>query len=278
MKIKNVMSVDVEEWFHPEALRPFAPQTGWANQPSHVERQVDRILALYDECGVRATFFILGQVAESSPDLVKRIVREGHEIASHGYGHEMITQMDRASFRDDLVKAKTIIEDVSGCPVLGYRAPTFSVMNKTLWALDIIAETGHRYDASVYPILHDRYGIPSVFWFFYCHDNGLSELPGSTVRLVKGNFPVGGGGYLRLLPLAFNVAALEVINRLERQPFVVYLHPWETDPNQPRLELPFPRVLRHYGFIDRMLGKLRTLCERFEFTTAEDVLAARGLL
>lgn len=274
----NVMSIDVEEWYHPEALRRAMPISTWGGQPSHVERQVDRILGVLDESGIKATFFTLGQVAVANPKLVARLAAEGHEVASHGFGHEMITDLDPESFRKDLTEAKKALEDAAGAPVLGYRAPTFSVVPRTLWALDVIAETGHKYDSSIYPIHHDRYGIPDAPRFPYRHDNGLAELPGSTVRLPGLNFPVGGGGYLRLLPLAFNAAALAFLNRVEREPFVVYLHPWETDPDQPRVKLPFPRVYRHYANVGQMLGRLRTLCKHFPFTTAADVLRSRGLL
>lgn len=278
MKQKNVMSIDVEEWYHPEALRKAVPSERWSEQPSHIERQMERLLGLLDEADTRATFFILGQVASTAPGLVRRIAEAGHEVASHGYGHQMITELTPETFRADLVNARKALEDACGQEVLGYRAPTFSVLKQTLWALDVLAETGHRYDASIYPIHHDRYGIPDSPRFPYRLPNGMAELPGSTIRFIGSNFPVGGGGYLRLLPLGFNVAALTYINRIEHQPFVVYLHPWETDPAQPRVSLPFPRVLRHYLNVDVMIDRLRTLLARFSFTTARDVLTGAGLM
>ncbi len=278
MKQKNVMSIDVEEWYHPEALRSTVPASTWPELPSHIERQMEGLLALLDEAETKATFFILGQVARTAPGLVKRIAEAGHEVASHGDGHAMITDLSPDELRQDLETARKSLEDASGQPVIGYRAPTFSVMEKTFWSLDVLQETGHLYDASIYPIHHDRYGIPDAPRFPYAHPNGLAELPGSTIRLVMGNFPVGGGGYLRLLPLGFNMAALRYINEVEAQPFVVYLHPWETDPHQPRVELPFPRVLRHYHNVDVMIDKLRALLARFSFSTARDVLTDRGLL
>jgi polysaccharide deacetylase family protein (PEP-CTERM system associated) len=282
MKLKNVMSIDVEEWYHPEAMRTAVPPDRWIEQPSHIERQMETLLALLEEADTRATFFVLGQVARTAPALVRRIAEAGHEVASHGDGHLMITELEPEAFRRDLIDARTALEDASGQEVLGYRAPTFSVVKRTLWALDVMAETGLRYDASIYPIHHDRYGIPDAPRFPYRLPNGMAELPGSTVRVwglgSGGNFPVGGGGYLRLLPLGFNIAALSYINRIERQPFVVYLHPWETDPAQPRMKLPFPRVFRHYHNVDVMIDRLRTLLARFSFGTARDVLNERGLL
>lgn len=278
MPIRNVLSIDVEEWFQPEALRSRLPVDRWTSQPTHVVRQVETLLQLLDEHDTRATFFILGWVARREPDLVRRIAEAGHEIASHGDGHEMITDLTPRAFREDLVSAKKLLEDASGQEVLGYRAPTFSVIDRTLWALDVIKETGHSYDASVYPIHHDRYGIPDAPRFPYRHTNGLAELPGSTIKLGKANFPVGGGGYLRLLPLRFNLTALSYVNGVEHKPFVVYLHPWETDPDQPRISLPFPRIYRHYGNIESMMERLRSLLGRFEFTTAKSVLRDEGLL
>lgn len=278
MKIENVMSIDVEEWYHPEALQSFLPPASSGGRPSHVKRQLEPLLDLLDEARATSTFFILGKVARSAPSLVRQIADRGHEVASHGDGHEMITELSPEAFRRDLLAAKAALEDAAGQPVIGYRAPTFSVVERTRWALDVLAETGHRYDASVYPIHHDRYGIPTAPRFSHRLPNGLAELPGSTVRIMGNNFPVGGGGYLRLLPLRFNLAALRWINEVERQPFVVYLHPWETDPHQPRVDLPFPRVYRHYGKISEMLDRLRTLLVHFRFTTAREALTRAGHL
>jgi len=274
----NIMSIDVEEWYHPEALRPWMPASRWEDQQSHVERQLDSILDLLEQYHVQATFFILGQVARAHPGLVRRIAEGGHEIASHGDGHRMITELNERDFERDLLDAREALLAAGAEEVLGYRAPTFSVMDETLWALDVIAKTGHAYDASIYPVHHDRYGMPNAPRFAHRLDNGLVELPGSTVRAFGNNIPVGGGGYLRLLPLTVNLAALEYLNRVEKEPFVVYFHPWEIDPAQPRIDLPSTRRARHYGFVDKMLGKLETLCRRFRFTSARQHLAHRGLL
>ena len=278
MKQKNVMSIDVEEWYHPEALRAAVPPSSWPDQPSHIERQMDEILAVLDEAETKATFFILGQVARTAPSLVRKIADSGHEIASHGDGHAMITDLTPEELKEDLEDARKSLEDASGQEILGYRAPTFSVLKQTMWALDILQETGHQYDASIYPIHHDRYGIPDAPRFAYRLPNGMAELPGSTLRIHGTNFPVGGGGYLRLLPLHFNLFALKRINEVEGEPFVVYLHPWETDPAQPRVDLPFPRRLRHYLHVDTMMDRLRTLLAKFEFTTARDALELKRLL
>jgi polysaccharide deacetylase family protein (PEP-CTERM system associated) len=278
MRIANVLTIDVEEWYHPEALRGVMPIESWPDQPSHVERQVGKILDVLDERNVRATFFVLGQVARRAPDLVRRIADAGHEVASHGDGHLMITDLSPGAFRADLVTAREALEDASGQRVLGYRAPTFSVIERTRWALDVIRETGHVYDASIYPIHHDRYGIPDSPRFPYRHTNGLAELPGSTLRLAGTNLPIGGGGYLRLLPFGVNLVAMTYVNTVEKEPFMVYLHPWETDPEQPRVDLPLPRRIRHYRNIPIMLDRLRSLLRRFRFTTAREVLAERGLV
>jgi polysaccharide deacetylase family protein (PEP-CTERM system associated) len=277
-KVLNVMSVDVEEWYHPEALRGYVDPAAMSARSTRVEGQMAPLLDLFDEAGVRATFFVLGQVAQAHPGLLRRLVERGHEVASHGQGHQMITDQNPDEFRRDLLEARRILEDATGQPVRGYRAPTFSVVDKTRWALDIIAETGHCYDASIYPIRHDRYGIPDSPRFPYRHRSGLVELPGSTVRLWRTNLPVGGGGYLRLFPLWFNLHALRHINEQEGQPFVVYFHPWETDPTLPRVRLPVLRSWRNYNNIDIMVDRLRLLLARFSFATATEVLAQRGLL
>ena len=277
-KVINAMTIDVEEWFHPEAVRIAAPIERWPSFPSHIERQVSRLLDLLDEAETRATFFVLGQVARGVPRLIRAMCERGHEVASHGDGHQMITDLEPEAFRRDLVDAKATLEDITGRPVLGYRAPTFSVMRKTWWALDIIEATGHRYDSSIYPIHHDRYGIPDSPRFPYRLANGLAELPGSTVRFFGVNVPFGGGGYLRLLPLVLNTVALTYLNEVEKRPFVVYLHPWETDPMQPRLELPMTRRYRHYGNVATMLDRLRSLLASFRFDTAVALLEEEGLI
>jgi len=277
--MRNAMSVDVEDWFHPEAVRGFVPED-WSGLELRAGAAVDGLLQLLAAARVRATFFVLGWVAERQPDLVPRIAAAGHEIASHGYAHRMITSQTPAEFAADLRRSLRVLRAQSGQPVVGYRAPSFSVVRTTLWALDIMADEGLEYDSSIFPVHHDRYGIPDAprapYRIRERAGRDLWELPPVTGRVAGRNVPAAGGGYLRLLPYAFNAWALRRINA-EGLPGVVYTHPWEYDLKQPRLTLPPLRALRHYHGIDRTASKLARLLQEFEFGTCADVLrAARG--
>ncbi len=276
----NALTIDVEEYFQVEALAQRVDRAEWDRLESRVASQTHRLLDHFARRGVHATFFTLGWVARRHPDLVRRIVSEGHELASHGDAHRMITQMSPAEFRADIRRAKATLEDLAGVPVLGYRAPTFSVVRDTLWALDVLRDEGFAYDASVYPIVHDRYGIAD----FPRHPHriaegpgqGLVEFPSSTLRIAGRNLPLGGGGYLRLLPMAYTLHGLRRIAR--EGPFMVYLHPWEIDPHQPRFGLGRLATLRGYHNLDQTEARLDALLEAFPFGSVREVLSSLDLL
>jgi polysaccharide deacetylase family protein (PEP-CTERM system associated) len=275
--IVNAMSVDVEDYFHVSAFQSVVRPEHWRTLESRVERNTERLLAIFSEANVRATFFVLGWVAEQAPGLVRAIAAEGHEIASHGYGHELLYRLRPRTFRDDLRRARGLLEDATSTPVIGYRAPSFSVTARSLWALEVLAEEGYRYDASVFPIYRDRYGIPSAprHGYHLTHaGRSILEIPASTVRLAAMNFPVSGGGYFRLLPYAWTRWAIARVNTAERKPVVFYLHPWELDPDQPRL--PGSRVsrFRHYVGLRGTEARLRRLLADFRFAPVATTFSA----
>jgi polysaccharide deacetylase family protein (PEP-CTERM system associated) len=276
----NAMSIDVEDWFHPEALRGCVAPEDWERLEPRAARNVGRLLRLLDAARVRATFFVLGWVAEREPALVPHLAGAGHEVASHGYSHRMISQQTPAEFASDLARSLAVLRAQSGQPVRGYRAPSFSVVSRTLWALDAMLEQGIEYDSSIFPVHHDRYGIPKAprapHPVRVAGGRELWELPPVTVRALGRNLPAAGGGYLRLLPYRATAFALRRL-AAEGLPAVVYTHPWEYDPEQPRLRLPALRALRHYGFVSTTEGKLERLLREFPFTTCAEVLeAVRG--
>jgi polysaccharide deacetylase family protein (PEP-CTERM system associated) len=278
--VLNAMSVDVEDYFQVSAFDAVVPRNAWERFESRVEANTDRLLRLFDECGVKATFFVLGWVADRHPALVSRIAAAGHEIASHGYGHRLIYEQSPDDFREDVRRAKAVLEDASGMKVLGYRAPSFSVTRRSLWALDVLLGEGYHYDASIFPVHHDRYGIPDAPREIHriVRDGGaLLEVPPSTVRLLGANLPVAGGGYFRLLPFWWTRWGIDRVNRVERRPVVFYLHPWEVDPDQPRLRASALSRFRHYRNLDETEPRLRALCRRFSFTTVAHVLESHGL-
>ncbi len=264
--IINAMSVDVEDYFQVSAFEGHIDRASWDRIPCRVEANTGRILDLLDRHDVRATFFTLGWIAERFPSLVRRIVASGHELASHGYDHTRVTQQSPEQFRADVVRTKSILEDVAGERVRGFRAASFSVTRSTLWALDVLAETGHEYSSSIYPVRHDLYGIPTAPRFpFRVAGNGIVEIPVTTVRRAGRNLPCGGGGYFRLLPYAYSAWGYRSVNRDERRPGVFYCHPWEFDPEQPRVPgIAAKTRVRHYlnlramsRRLDRLLGEFR---------------------
>lgn len=260
LEIANALTVDVEDYFQVSALAPYIPRNGWDRVPCRVERNVDTILSLLADARVRATFFTLGWIAERHPALVRRIVAQGHELASHGYGHLRIHEQTEAEFAQDIRHAKALLEDIGGAEVKGYRAPSFSVGKRTLWAFDRIAEAGYRYSSSVYPVRHDLYGMPDAPRFPYRPRADLLEIPVTTATLLGGNLPAGGGGYFRLLPYAVSRALIRRVNERERRACVFYFHPWEIDPDQPKQhKAPLKSRLRHYLNLDRMEGRLERL-------------------
>jgi polysaccharide deacetylase family protein (PEP-CTERM system associated) len=278
----NALTFDIEEYFHAEAFAEVVTPERWPTLASRVVFTTERVLDLLEEMETSATFFVLGWVAERHPWLVRRIRECGHELACHGYGHQMITRQSRGEFSRDVTRAKAAIEDASGDAVIGYRAPTFSVVRDTLWSLEALAEAGFRYDSSIFPIVHDRYGIPGSARFPHRHRFGagseLAEFPLSTVSVLGWRFPVAGGGYFRLLPYGMTRRVIRHLNRYERQPAMVYLHPWELDVEQPRLPVGALTQLRHSVNTSTTEAKLRRLIHDFRFAPARDVLLGAGML
>jgi len=273
--ITNALTVDVEDYFQVSALAPHFPRGDWDQQLCRVERNVDTILALFAEHDARATFFTLGWVAERYPALVRRIADAGHEVASHGYSHERASAQTPEGFLADIVLAKAVLEDVAGCAVRGYRAPSFSIGKTNPWAHDCIAAAGYQYSSSVYPVKHDHYGMPDAPRFAYRLDNGLMELPVTTMRWMGRNWPAGGGGYFRLLPYAVSRWQIARVNRRDGQPAIFYFHPWEIDPEQPRVrEASAKTRFRHYVNLERTEMRLRRLLKEFSWERADAVFPA----
>jgi polysaccharide deacetylase family protein (PEP-CTERM system associated) len=274
--VVNAMSIDVEDYFHVSVFDGIVPRADWAEMQSRVVANTERLLEIFDEFGVRSTFFVLGWVAERYPALIQEIARRGHEVASHGYAHRLIYDQTPAAFRDDVRRAKALLEDACGRPVLGYRAPSYSITPRSLWALDILIEQGYQYDSSIFPIRHDRYGIPVSDRRPYRVARQLGsivEVPGSTTRVGPMNLPVAGGGYFRLLPYWWTRWGISRVNELERRPAVFYLHPWEIDPKQPRLSAGLLGRFRHYRNLDQTEERLKQLLADFKFDTVASVAA-----
>ncbi len=273
--VVNVFSVDVEEYFHDETFRELVTQDQWEGLQQRVEPSTRLLQRMLESFDVRGTFFVLGWVAERHPQLVKDIHHGGHEVAIHGYDHRPVFVLDRDGFREDIRRAKGIVEDLIGEPVLGYRAPTFSIIDETRWALEILVEEGIRYDSSVFPIVHDRYGIPNADRFPYTEMIGnreLIEFPMSTVRLGGRNLPFAGGGYTRLLPMRFVRWGMRRVVEREGRPMVLYVHPWEVDPDHPVLGVGRMGRARHYHGLAKVEPRLRELLSSFRFGTAREVL------
>jgi polysaccharide deacetylase family protein (PEP-CTERM system associated) len=269
MVIKNGLSVDVEDYFHAEAIAAHYGRSNWEVMESRVVENTHRVLDLLGEHNVHATFFVLGWVADRFPNLVRDIQARRHEVGCHSYWHRLIYRLTPAEFREDTHRAKDAIESCTGRKVIGYRAPSFSVTKSSLWALEILSELGFEYDSSIFPIQHDFYGIPDHPRFL-CHYEGngrrkMMELPISTWRLGNINLPFGGGGYLRILPFSYTRQAFRRVNEGEQRPAIVYFHPWEIDSQQPRLEVPLRSHLRHYTNLSRMNNRITALLQNFEF-------------
>jgi polysaccharide deacetylase family protein (PEP-CTERM system associated) len=278
-RIVNALTFDVEDYFHVSALSDVAPPSQWDRYESRVCDSTDRLLAILAEADVRATFFVLGWVAERYASLVRRIVQGGHEIASHGFGHQLVYDLTPEQFRDDLRRSRCAIEAAAGQPLLGYRAPSYSITAKSLWALDVLIEEGFVYDASIFPIHHDRYGIPDAPRYPYPiqrRAGTIWEMPPSTVRCFGANLPVAGGGYFRILPYAWTRWGIDRLNRREERPAVFYLHPWEIDPGQPRMGARGLSRFRHYRNLDETEGRLRRLLADFHFDTVSTMFEQSG--
>jgi len=293
----NALTIDVEDYFHVSAFESYVKKADWQNLPSRVEENTLRILDILDRYGIKATFFVLGWVAEHSPSLIRNIHERGHEIACHGYGHCRVSTQSRQEFRDDIRKSKGLLEGLIGQPVLGYRAPSYSISHDSLWAFDELLEAGFSYDSSVFPIRHDYYGIADWPRFPFCvtktaggswspekhgtarknPENGMTsrmmEFPISTLSIAGGNLPIAGGGYFRFFPYPFTRWGLRRINRAEGRPFVFYLHPWELDPGQPRMAgAGFKSRFRHYLNLHKTEERFRRILADFSFSTIRDAL------
>lgn len=270
----NAMSIDVEDYFQVAAFDSHIERSQWDTIECRVERNIERILALLERHDTRATFFTLGWIAERYPAMIRRIVAGGHELASHGYGHQRVSDLTPESFRDDLTRARAVLEDIGGVPVHGYRAPSFSIGRDNLWAHDVLAETGHRYSSSVYPIAHDHYGMPEAPRFAWRTPAGILEIPPSSLRMLGRNLPASGGGYFRLLPYAVSRWSLQRINRVDGQACIFYFHPWEVDPEQPRVaQAGAKSKFRHYLNLDRTERRLGRLLNDFRWHRVDQVFA-----
>ena len=280
--MKNYMTIDVEDYFHVSAFENISKPASWAMRESRVERNTDLVLQLLAEHNVLATFFILGWVAEHFPGVTRKIAEQGHEVACHGYLHQRVAVQDRQIFREDIRKAKAILEQQAGQQIIGYRAPSYSITRSTDWAFDELLEAGFQYDSSIFPMKHDFYGIPD--WPRFAgyavkeksgwkaedetssRERSIWEVPITTLRLGGKNLPIAGGGYFRLLPYGLTRWGLNSINRNDKQPFVFYLHPWEFDPEQPRMTGASPKSrFRHYLNLDKTKRRFRHLLEDFDF-------------
>ncbi|MBP3981831.1 DUF3473 domain-containing protein [Acidovorax sp. JG5] len=264
--ITNALTIDVEDYFQVSAFAPYIERSEWDLRECRVERNVERILALLEEHNTQATFFTLGWIAERYPALVRRIVDGGHELASHGYGHERVSDLSEAAFFEDIHRAKALLEDIAGVRVQGYRAPSFSIGSGNLWALDTLQRAGYRYSSSIYPIRHDHYGMPDAPRFAHQVRDGLIEVPPTTLRMFHRNLPSSGGGYFRLLPYALSRWMLRQVHRQDGSPAVFYFHPWEMDVGQPRVQgIGFKTRFRHYVNIGRMEQRLGHLLQDFHW-------------
>jgi polysaccharide deacetylase family protein (PEP-CTERM system associated) len=279
--ITNILTVDVEDYFHVSAFESIIPRASWQEYPARVQENTSRVLDLLEAAGVHATFFILGWIAERYPALLREIISRGHEIASHGQNHGRVRRMSPEEFREDLRASRGAIEDACGKEVRGYRAPSFSVTRGSFWYLDVLAEEGIVFDSSIFPVRHDHYGIPDFerfpTWLKSPSGANILEIPPSTIRIFGRNLPMGGGGFLRLFPLPLFRRGIRFLNDREGQPAVLYFHPWEIDPGQPRIPgIPWKTRFRHYCNLERTEGKIRALLSEFSFGTIQAWMEGNG--
>lgn len=270
----NALSVDVEDFFHVHALERYYPRSGWAGVKSRLAASLDRTLELFDRHRAKGTFFVLGWVAERFPAHVRRIVAEGHEVASHGFSHHRVTELTPDSFREDLRQTQQVLEGITGVAVRGYRAPSYSIGESTWWALEVLEEEGYAYSSSVYPFQHDHYGVPTAprHPFRPASAGRLLEVPITTFTWAGRRFPCGGGGYFRLYPYAVSRWAIRRVNTQEGRPAVFYFHPWELDPAQPRVAAAPARTrIRHYLNLARMEARVDRLLEDFQWGRMDEV-------
>lgn len=270
--LMNALTVDVEDYFQVSAMAPHIARDSWDAQPCRVERNVQRLLAMFAQHGAHATFFTLGWVAERYPQLVRDIVAGGHELASHGYGHLRASDQSQSDFAQDVQRAKALLEDIGGQEVQGYRAPSFSIGHGNAWAFDVLLDAGYRYSSSVYPVQHDHYGMPDAPRFPYAARPGLTEIPITTARVLGRNLPAGGGGYFRLAPYRLSRWALRRVNAVDRRPAIFYMHPWEIDPGQPRIAGTCLKTrFRHYVNLSRTESRLGQLLQDFNWGRVDEV-------
>jgi len=275
----NALTIDVEDYFQVSAFAPYISRSEWDRRECRVERNVERILAMLESRNAHATFFTLGWIAERYPQLVHRIVAQGHELASHGYGHQRASDLSPDAFFEDVDRAKRLLEDISGVAVQGYRAPSFSIGRDNLWAFDTLARAGYRYSSSIYPIAHDHYGMPEAPRFAYQVREGVLEVPVTTLRWGGRNFPSSGGGYFRLLPYAMSRWMLRQVNERDGQAAIFYFHPWEIDAEQPRVAgIDAKTRFRHYLNIDRMPARLERLLADFSWGRMDQIFLNRAAL
>ena len=274
--MQNALSVYVEDWFQVGAFETVIDRKDWDSLECRVEHNTDAVMALFDEAGIKATFFTLGWVAERYPALIRRIVGAGHEIASHGYSHNRVFTFTPDQFAADIERTRKLLEDASGQKVTGYRAPSFSIDQRTPWAHEILAEQGYTYSSSVAPVKHDHYGWAEAprFAFYPVAGSEFLEIPVTTAQLGPKRLAAGGGGFFRLLPYAFSRWAIRQVNNDDKRPAVIYFHPWEIDPEQPRVaNAPIKSKLRHYTKLDVMADKLRRLPSDFRWDRLDNVVA-----
>jgi polysaccharide deacetylase family protein (PEP-CTERM system associated) len=282
MNVPNALTVDVEDYFHVAAFAPNIHRDSWTSRESRVVGNTQRLLAIFEQFDVRGTFFVLGWVAERHPQLIRDIAARGHEIACHGFSHRLVYEQSPEEFYAETLRSKNLLEDIAGSAVLGYRAASYSIVRESLWALDILVELGFVYDSSIFPVHHDRYGIPDAERAPHrmSTPNGkfIVEWPLATAKILGFRLPVAGGGYFRLLPYWLSRWGLASINRRELRPFIFYLHPWEVDPEQPRVSASSLSRFRHYTNLEKCEGRLRRLLGEFKFGTAREGLVQLGLL
>jgi polysaccharide deacetylase family protein (PEP-CTERM system associated) len=274
-RIANALTIDVEDYFQVSAFAPHIARQSWDSMPCRVERNVDRLLNLLDEHDAKATFFTLGWIAERYPRVVRDVVTQGHEVASHGMSHLRASEQTPEEFEQDVVRAKRVLEDISGTAVSGYRAPSFSIGKSNPWAFDVLQRAGYRYSSSIYPVRHDHYGVPDAPRFPYRARERLLEIPVTTTRLFGRNLPAGGGGYFRLAPYRLSRWAIERVNRVDVRPAIFYFHPWEIDPAQPRIAgIGAKTRFRHYLNLKRTDARLQQLLRDFHWNRVDQVFAA----
>lgn len=279
--MNNAMTIDVEDYFQVAAFADQISTTQWSKMESRVERNTHKILELFEKNNIRATFFVLGWVAERYPNIVTEISSRGHEIACHGYSHQLIYNQDQKDFYSETLKAKDILEDIINKKVIGYRAASYSITRQSLWALDVLTDLGFEYDSSIVPVRHDLYGIPGMprnpHSLKAPNSKTLIEFPPTTLSIFGNNIPVAGGGYFRLYPYWFSKLSFKWINNSEKMPVIFYLHPWEVDPDQPKMEGKWFSKFRHYNNLTKCESRLDTLLKDFSFTTVKDVLVALNM-